>query len=218
MARQVRSEITRRKLIDAAIDVFEETGYVSAGRTAIIARAGVTKGALYHHFDSMEALVAAIVEGGYATVLDAFRSMCRPSAPALEGLLQGMFAVVTTYDTDKQAKATAHLLFALSRSGGVLSNVSTGFTAEVVAQAERAIAEGDLRPDLDPTEVTDLVVGAVLGTWMLSQAIGGDSAGRMARTWAALLPAIVAPEALPYFQQFLARETARYQPQEPVSG
>ena len=46
MARQVRSEATRRKLLDAAIEVFGEVGYVAAGRTAIIERAGVTKGAL----------------------------------------------------------------------------------------------------------------------------------------------------------------------------
>ena len=34
MARQARSEVTRRKLIDAAIDVFSEVGYVAAGRAA----------------------------------------------------------------------------------------------------------------------------------------------------------------------------------------
>jgi AcrR family transcriptional regulator len=54
MARQVRSEATRRKILDAAIDVFGDVGYAAAGWNTIIERTGMTKGALYHHFDSKE--------------------------------------------------------------------------------------------------------------------------------------------------------------------
>lgn len=218
MARQVRSEITRRKLIDAAIDVFDESGYVAAGRTAIIARAGVTKGALYHHFDSMESLVTAIIEGGFTTVLRTFRGMCQPSAPALEGLIHGMFGVVDIYGVDKEARAASQLVFALSQSSDVLGSVCATWMAEVVAQAERAIAEGDLRQDLDAGQVSESIVGAVFGTWLLSQAVGGDGVGRLERMWEALLPAIVAPESLPYFQQFLTREAARHRPEPDVTG
>ena len=53
MARQVRSEATRRKILDAAVYVFNEVGYATADRGAIIERTGMTKGAFYHHFDSM---------------------------------------------------------------------------------------------------------------------------------------------------------------------
>ncbi len=61
MARQTRSEATRRKLLDAAIEVFTEVGCVGTARASIIERAGVTKGALYHHFETMEALVAEMM-------------------------------------------------------------------------------------------------------------------------------------------------------------
>ena len=62
MARQVRSEATRRKILDAAIEVFGEVGYAAAGWNTIIERTGMTKGALYHHFDSKESLASAIIE------------------------------------------------------------------------------------------------------------------------------------------------------------
>lgn len=62
MARQVRSEATRRKILDAAIDVFGEVGYAAAGWGTIIERTGMTKGALYHHFDSKESLASAIIQ------------------------------------------------------------------------------------------------------------------------------------------------------------
>ena len=54
MARQVRSEVTRRRILDAAIEVFGEVGYAAAAWGTIIERTGMTKGALYHHFDSKE--------------------------------------------------------------------------------------------------------------------------------------------------------------------
>jgi AcrR family transcriptional regulator len=56
MVPQARSEATRQKILDAAIDLFSEVGYAAAGLGEIIERAGTTKGHLYHHFDSKEAL------------------------------------------------------------------------------------------------------------------------------------------------------------------
>jgi len=208
MARQVRSEVTRRKLLDAAIDVFSEVGYVAAGRTAIIERAGVTKGALYHHFDSMESLVTAIIEGGFATVLNTFRGMCQPSSPALEGMIHGMFAVTTVLTTDKEARAAGLLVFALSESNELGDEVGAEWAAAVAAQTERAIAEGDLREDLEAGRVAESIIGAMLGTWLLSRS---DGVGRLTRMWELLLPAIVAEDSLSYFQQFLAREEMRHQ-------
>ncbi len=57
-----RSRATRRALLDAARHLFTERGYAGTGREQIAARAGVTRGALYHHFASKEALFRAVVE------------------------------------------------------------------------------------------------------------------------------------------------------------
>ena len=64
MARQARSEATRKKIVDAAVDLFAEVGYQATGLGDIIERAELTKGALYYHFDSKEALATAIIEEG----------------------------------------------------------------------------------------------------------------------------------------------------------
>lgn len=217
MARQVRSEVTRRKLLDAAVDVFGEAGYVAAGRTAIIERAGVTKGALYHHFDSMDALVTAIIEGGFATVLATFRSMCQPSSPALEGMIHGIFAVTEVLAVDKEARAAGLLVFALADSNELGVEVGGEWAAAVTAQIARAIAEGDLREELDARQVAESIGSAMLGTWLLTH-VAGDSIGRVARMWEMLLPAIVVPDSLPYFRQFLARDALRYQGGAPSGG
>ena len=57
--RQSRSEVTRGKIIDAAVEMFNDGGYSSTGLGDIVERTGMTKGALYHHFNSKEALAAA---------------------------------------------------------------------------------------------------------------------------------------------------------------
>src|ERR1700741_5497686 len=89
MVPQARSETTRQKLLDAAIDLFSEVGYAAAGLGEIIEHAGMTKGALYHHFDSKEALATAIIEQGTTRTRDAFRHVCQSSSPALDDLSLG---------------------------------------------------------------------------------------------------------------------------------
>lgn len=56
-----RSARTRSALVAAARELFAEQGFASTSRDAIAARAGVTRGALYHHFDSKNALAAAVM-------------------------------------------------------------------------------------------------------------------------------------------------------------
>jgi AcrR family transcriptional regulator len=56
-----RAARTRGALVAAARELFAEQGFAATSRDAIAARAGVTRGALYHHFDSKTALAAAVV-------------------------------------------------------------------------------------------------------------------------------------------------------------
>jgi len=55
-------ERTRKRLLQAAFQEIYRSGFRSADVDAILAKAGVTKGALYYHFDSKEALGYAVVD------------------------------------------------------------------------------------------------------------------------------------------------------------
>src|SRR6202050_1356747 len=53
---------TRERLLQAAAREIYRSGFQSASLDTILASAGVTKGALYHHFKNKEALGYAVVE------------------------------------------------------------------------------------------------------------------------------------------------------------
>jgi AcrR family transcriptional regulator len=57
-----QSEATRRKLLRAARRLFARRGYAGVGTEEIVRAAGVTRGALYHHFAGKRELLEAVYE------------------------------------------------------------------------------------------------------------------------------------------------------------
>ena len=60
--RVAQGESTRVALLEAARELFGEQGYAATSTEEIVLRAGVTKGALYHHFSDKESLFRAVFE------------------------------------------------------------------------------------------------------------------------------------------------------------
>lgn len=56
-----RSATTTAALVRAARQLFADQGFAATSRDQIAERAGVTRGALYHHFESKTAVAAAVV-------------------------------------------------------------------------------------------------------------------------------------------------------------
>src|SRR3954447_4848607 len=61
-ANVAKAEATRRGLITAARKLFGEHGFAGTSVDEVVKAAGVTKGALYHHFRDKDDLFHAVVE------------------------------------------------------------------------------------------------------------------------------------------------------------
>ncbi len=84
-----RSEAMRATLIATARRLFTEKGYAATGTPELVEAAGVTRGALYHHFADKQALFAAVAEAESAAVAAeieaAAPSSLKPAAALVEG-------------------------------------------------------------------------------------------------------------------------------------
>ncbi|MBW8788470.1 MULTISPECIES: TetR/AcrR family transcriptional regulator [Rhizobium] len=87
-----RTEQTRQALIDAGRRLFVEKGYPETSTPEIVAAAGVTRGALYHHFEDKRALFRAVIECEAKAVAEEIeaRSACYDAPRA--GLIAGASA------------------------------------------------------------------------------------------------------------------------------
>ena len=86
-----RTEATTAALVDAARELFAQDGYAATSLDAVAAKARVTKGAVYHHFEGKQRLfeavfareverLAAVLPAVYASKQDpweAFEASCR---------------------------------------------------------------------------------------------------------------------------------------------
>ena len=219
MVRQARSEATRRKIIDSAVDLINEIGYPAAGLGDIIERAELTKGALYYHFDSKEALATAIIEEGSASVLGAFRAAGRTSSPAMENIIHGAFVVTDVLGTDRVAHAGARLLRTF---GGFNPAAKTTFQTlldELVGASRPRSPRAISAPTIDAEATGATIVGRDA-----RRRTALERPGRRHRPSCPLRAELgVAAsrdhlrDSLDYYREFLARQSLRAEPRPAVT-
>ncbi len=77
MARNKYPDQTVEKILDVAFGLFCSKGYDNTSISDIVAGLdGLTKGAIYHHFDSKEAILDAAFERAMAPIAQARRAVC----------------------------------------------------------------------------------------------------------------------------------------------
>jgi AcrR family transcriptional regulator len=95
MSPRTTGQETTSRIMEAAADCFSREGYDATGVAEICERAGVSKGAFYHHFPSKQSVFLALLEQWLAILdlqLNAVRENSRNAAEALDRIagLSGM--------------------------------------------------------------------------------------------------------------------------------
>ncbi|MCT7374910.1 TetR/AcrR family transcriptional regulator [Chelativorans salis] len=84
-----RTQETREKLIEAARRLFVEKSYAETGTPEIVAAAGLTRGALYHHFADKQALFQAVAEREAARVAQEIETEAGAARSPIDALILG---------------------------------------------------------------------------------------------------------------------------------
>ncbi|MFD9336918.1 ScbR family autoregulator-binding transcription factor [Streptomyces sp. NPDC060028] len=193
MAEQARAIQTRRNILMAAAKIFESRGYQAATISEILTAAGVTKGALYFHFQSKDELA----QGVLSEQVD-HRLMVPDRSSKVQELVDMVMLHAYRLQTDPLVRAGVRLSLeqqpGLDRSGPFLQ-----WADVVTALLTKAQAQGELLPHVDPAESSDVLVGAFGGVQAMSQAVSDyqNLPDKVAALLRHVLPSVTLPSVLP---------------------
>jgi AcrR family transcriptional regulator len=178
-------EPTRERLVEAAIRLMSRPGGDLASIEAIAAEAGMTKGAVYHHFADRAELLRAVARR--VSPVDEMRAQIEPTAelPARDGLV----VIARAYYSAMRSRADIIRNLAANSSrdpelaGVVMSEIIGQGAPLLLGWFALQVSRGRLRP-VDPT----LVIQALFGPVFLLVTLGPAVFDEIAR--AGVHPAI----------------------------
>ena len=161
-------ERTRARLLQAAFQEVYRSGFQSAGINTILAATNVTKGALYHHFESKEALGYAIVEEIIAkTVRDRWLCPMLGNGQPID-ILIGI--VRRTSVRPEDVRSGCPLLNLAQEMSPLdeqfrkrLEKIFQAWQEGVATLLRKGQSKGTVRRDLDPDEAASFLIAMVEG-------------------------------------------------------
>lgn len=172
------AELTRKRIINAAREVFLERGVSRTTMEHIAAQAGVTRGAVYWHFSNKTELFHAMREQVFLPLLDRLDDTLLDNTStdpltAIENYLKGTIASLENCMVTRQTyeimmtkcEYVDELGVALDQ---IMSNCQC-IVDKLKVVYENAKKQGLLRPEHDPTQLamdTHLFFGGLLHLWV----------------------------------------------------
>jgi TetR/AcrR family acrAB operon transcriptional repressor len=121
---------TRAALVDAALFTFAREGIDRATLAGIAEAAGVTRGALYHHFDDKEALLAAVLGETWDVVAaPIWAALDAPGVPLAARLEAFALAWLAALHTDRRFAALMAVTLRATGSTGTVREKGAGLHA-----------------------------------------------------------------------------------------
>lgn len=184
--RRKQPKQTREALLDAAGVEFSGHGYSGAGLGGIVARAELTKGALFHHFPDKRTLAAAWISErlglgieqmwvsplGDAGSLDGFQNVCRSRCKDLhpEDATSALVAIAAEVASRDEVLADA------------LEQVFKTWRSAVVGLLQRGQAAGWIHRSIQPELEAAFLVSALSGfTVSLKTSVGPETRNAFTR-------------------------------------
>ncbi len=172
------SEGAREALVEAAHDLFVERDYALVSTEEILERAGVSRGALYHHFPTKLDLFRAVFQASERRVIDRIVAQVPATATPFEAIVHLARGYLRAAETDDELRRIG-----LGQCRAVLgwegwreacSELGVGLA---IAGATAAIEAGEL-PPFDAETVAIIMLGTMIEAAMLIVVADDRSAAR----------------------------------------
>jgi AcrR family transcriptional regulator len=158
----------RERLLAAAKEAFTRDG-ADISLDEVARQAGTGPGTLYRHFPTRDALIAEVYRAEVEMLANAQREYAATMAPV--AALRSWMLLFVDYIATKQLIAPA-LNSLISDTSALYESSGPLIVGALNALVERAIESGDVRNDLDPTDLLRALVGvsnvASLPDWQQS--------------------------------------------------
>jgi AcrR family transcriptional regulator len=170
-------QVTRDRILEAAFQAVYEQGLSATSLDAVLARTGVTKGALYHHFDGKQALGCALVDEVLAARVR--KAWVAPLAGATDpvGTLQRLVRAQGRQPSDQVLRYGCPLNN-LAQEISALDEALRGRVEAILRDWVEAVrgalragqSAGTVRPSVEPRRAATFIVGAIEGALSLGKA------------------------------------------------
>jgi TetR/AcrR family transcriptional regulator, mexJK operon transcriptional repressor len=145
----LRSTLTKRQILDGARQVFLLNGYTGASIDQIISQSGVSKGSIYHHFDSKDALFRSLIAAEAERIARALPRVVQNDPDRGSALRQIGIAILEALNNPATIATLRLIIGALGRFpdlGEEFLRNSLGQTVErIAADLDVRAAAGNLR-------------------------------------------------------------------------
>lgn len=196
MPQQARAQATRKSIVEGAAKVFLDVGYARTTIAHVAAASGVTKGALYFHFDSKEALARAVIEENLSATTAIGLRVLSGGYSALESLVRISAGIASELIEEPMTRAAVRLTMEDSELQFREDVPYVGWIKTCETLVQRAIEEGSVRDDIDVQTLARFLVSAHTGVDTVSGIVADreDLLQRLEEMWTMVLPGIVPPD------------------------
>lgn len=165
---------TREDILVATLEVVQESGYPGSRIEEICSRAGISRGAFYHHFPSKEAAIVALVERNLEPLLEEYRRIEAATADDPVRMIALEMAAVMRWVRAGAPVARAYLveMMGVPEADALRERIQETFEARALANLEPLVASGELTS-------TDLVSTVRAFTGMTRETATGWILGRV---------------------------------------